>query len=82
MKTVLSFPQVGVEVYRSPEGWSEDSMEEVRRVLHESPSTRFAGRVLVDKETDEPVIYTENLFIKFVDDKSGNNVWRYCVNKA
>ena len=68
METVLSFPQVGVEVYRSFEQ-SSDSMKEVRRELHESPATRFAGRVLVDMETDEPVIYTENLFIKFVDDK-------------
>ena len=67
MESVLSFPQVGVEVYRSPEQ-SSDSMKEMRRELHESPATRFAGRVLVDKETDEPVIYTENLFIKFVDD--------------
>ena len=68
METVLSFPQVGVEVYRRPEQ-SSRSMEEVRRELHESPATRFAGRVLVDEKTREPVLYTENLFIKFVDDK-------------
>jgi Subtilase family len=68
MESVLSFPQVGVEVYRRPEQ-SSRSMEEVRRELHESPATRFAGRVLVDENTGEPVLYTENLFIKFVDDK-------------
>ena len=68
MESVLSFPQVGVEVYRRPEQ-SSGSMEEVRQKLHESPATRFAGRVLVDEETGEPVVYTENLFIKFVDDK-------------
>jgi hypothetical protein len=67
MESILSFPQVGVEVYRRPEQ-SSRSMEEVRRELHESPATRFAGRVLVDENTGEPVLYTENLFIKFVDD--------------
>ncbi len=69
MESVLSFPQAGVEVYRRPEQ-SSGSMEEVRRKLHESPATRFAGRVLVDKKTREPVVYTENLFIKFVDEKN------------
>jgi hypothetical protein len=68
MESVLSFPQVGVEVYRRPEQ-SSRSMEEVRKELHESSATRFAGRVLVDENTREPVLYTENLFIKFVDDK-------------
>jgi len=68
MESVLSFPQVGIEVYRRPEQ-SSRSMEEVRRELHESPATRFAGRVLVDENTREPVLYTENLFVKFFDDK-------------
>jgi subtilisin family serine protease len=69
MESVLSFPQVGVEVYRRREQ-SPRSMEEMRRELHESPATRFAGRVLVDEKTREPVLYTENLFVKFFDDKS------------
>src|SRR5215210_105848 len=68
MESVLSFPQVGVEVYRRSEQ-SLRSMEEMRRKLHESPATRFAGRVLVDEKTREPVLYTENLFVKFFDDK-------------
>jgi hypothetical protein len=69
METVLSFPEVSVEVYRRRERASR-SMEEVRRQLNESPSTRFAGRVLVDQHSREPVLYTENLFVKFRDDKS------------
>jgi hypothetical protein len=69
MEPVLSFPEVGVEVYRRQER-SSRSMEEVRQELHESPATRFAGRVLVDKQSREPVLYTENLFVKFRDDKS------------
>ena len=52
MESVLSFPQVGVEVYRRPEQ-SSRSMEEVRKELHESPATRFAGRVLVDEQSRE-----------------------------
>src|SRR5215210_1665149 len=67
MEAVLSFPQVGVEVYRRSEQ-SSRSMEEMRRELHESPATQFAGRVLVDEKTREPVLYTENLFVKFTDD--------------
>jgi hypothetical protein len=43
MDTVLSFPEVGVEVYRRRERLSR-SMEELRQELHESPATRFAGR--------------------------------------
>jgi subtilisin family serine protease len=69
METVLSFPQVGVEVYRRSEQ-APRSMEEMRQELHESPATRFAGRVLVDEKTKEPVLYTENLFVKFFDDKN------------
>jgi len=69
METVLSFPQAGVEVYRHAQE-SSRSTEELRRELHESPATRFAGRVLVDEKSREPVLYTENLFVKFADDKN------------
>src|SRR5215203_2613393 len=68
METVLSFPQVGVEVYRRSKE-APRSMEEMRHELHESPATLFAGRVLVDEKTREPVLYTENLFVKFFDDE-------------
>lgn len=69
MEPVLSFPEVGVEVYRHREDASHTA-EEVRRTLHDSPATRFAGRVLVDERSREPVLYTENLFVKFRDDES------------
>jgi Subtilase family len=69
METVLSFPQAGVEVYRHAQQ-SSRSTEELRRELHDSPATRFAGRVLVDEKSREPVLYTENLFVKFADDKN------------
>lgn len=69
MEPVLSYPEVGVEVYRRRER-SERSMEELRKELDESPATRFAGRVLVDEKSREPVVYTENLFVKFRDGKN------------
>jgi hypothetical protein len=69
MEPVLSFPEVSVEVYRRGER-SSRSMEEMRKELHESPATRFAGRVLVDEHSREPVLYTENLFVKFRDAKN------------
>jgi hypothetical protein len=68
MEPVLSFPEVSVEVYRRPEGASR-STDEIRQELHESPATRFAGRVLVDEQSRQPVLYTENLFVKFRDNK-------------
>jgi len=67
MEFVLSFPEAGVEVYRRREGTTR-SVDEVRRELRKSPDTRFAGRVLVDKQSHAPVLYTENLFVKFHDD--------------
>src|SRR5215208_6883913 len=68
MEPVLSYPEVSVEVYRRRER-SGRSMEEMRKELDESPATRFAGRVLVDEQSGEPVLYTENLFVKFSDGK-------------
>lgn len=69
VEPILSFPEVGVEVYRRRERASR-SMGEIRRELKESPATRFAGRVLVDDQSREPVLYTENLFVKFYNDKN------------
>jgi len=63
---VLEFPDAGVEVYRVPA--EQKSLEARKRTLRLSPDIRFAGGVLVDDRTGEPVLYTENLFIKFLDD--------------
>ena len=69
MQLELRFPKKGVEVYRLREG-AERSANDIRQRLSESPRTRFAGRVLVDQQSREPVLYTENLFVKFYDDNS------------
>ena len=65
---ILAFPEFGVEVYRVPTGAGARSVPERKQSLRAMPDVRFAGSVLVDSQTGEPVVYTENLFIKFVDE--------------
>lgn len=64
---VAVYPEAGVEVYRVPTGRGKRSVLKRKNALRESPDVRFAGGVLIDPATREPVLYTENLFIKFVD---------------
>jgi subtilisin family serine protease len=64
---VASYPEAGVEVYRVPTGGRARSLDARKSVLRASSDVRFAGSVLVDPVTKEPVLYTENLFIKFTD---------------
>ena len=64
---VAAYPDAGVEVYRVPVGRGGRSVDQRKRALRTSPDVRFAGRVVMDPVTEEPVIYTENLIIKFVD---------------
>lgn len=64
---VLSFPEAGVEVYRVPVTRGGRSLEARKTALKALPDVRFAGGVLVDPATRAPVLYTENLFVKFAD---------------
>ena len=64
---VAEYPDAGVEVYRVPVGRGGASMENRKAALAASPDVQFAGSVLMDPKSKEPVLYTENLFIKFVD---------------
>ena len=65
---VVTFPEAGVEVYRVPPGPGRKSLENRKTGLRAASDVRFAGGVMVDDKSGEPVLYTENLFIKFVDD--------------
>ncbi|HEV7645560.1 MAG TPA: S8 family serine peptidase [Pyrinomonadaceae bacterium] len=65
---VLTFPEAGVEVYRVPEKGLE-LLEGLKAEVRALPDVRFAGGVFVDAQSGEPIVYTENLFIKFVDAK-------------
>ncbi len=64
---VAAYPEVGVEVYRVPIGRGVRSLDDRKATLRASSDVRFAGGVLFDPATKEPVLYTENLFIKFTD---------------
>jgi subtilisin family serine protease len=64
---VAAYPEAGVEVYRLPADRGARSLGERKSALRASPDVRFAGGVLIDPATQEPVLYTENLFVKFVD---------------
>lgn len=61
------FPEAGVEVLQLRAGNARKRRDAARRALNASKDVRFAGRVLSD-EADSFVLYTENLFVKFVDD--------------
>ena len=64
---VEAYPEAGVEVFRLPAGRRAKSLSSRKGALRKSPDVRFAGGVLVDPSTKEPVLYTENVFVKFVD---------------
>ncbi len=63
---VTAFPDAGVEVYRVPDS-APAAAAEVRETLAQSDDVRFAGRGLVHASSQEPAVYTENLFVKFLD---------------
>jgi subtilisin family serine protease/subtilisin-like proprotein convertase family protein len=67
MNLEFTFPEAGVEVYRRTKGRSRAALESMKKSLQDFSDTRFAGRVLVQAKSGEPVVYTENLFVKFDD---------------
>lgn len=66
-KLIAAYPEAGVEVYRVEVGFGSRSLDDRKIALRRSPDVRFAGGVLIDPKSREPVLYTENLFIKFKD---------------
>lgn len=68
MELVAEFPDAGVEVYRKRPG-ARVSVKTIREELKKARDTRFAGRVLVEAQSKEPVVYTENIFVKFRDEE-------------
>lgn len=43
-----------------------------RSILKNEAELRFAGRVLVESDSNTPIVYTENLFVKFHDNLKSN----------
>ncbi len=65
---VQQFPEAGVEIYRlPPTRRGGPSLASRKAALNQEPDVRFAGGVLMDPASGSPVVYTENLFVKFAD---------------
>jgi subtilisin family serine protease len=63
---VVDVPDAGVQVFAASRGQPQ-SARRARTVLKKEKEVRFAGRALRDRRSKSPVIYTENLFVKFHD---------------
>lgn len=60
------FRQAGVEILRTKVPTEGVALRDrAREILNQEPEVQFAGRVLVDPVSQQPIIYTENLFLKF-----------------
>jgi subtilisin family serine protease len=60
------FRPAGVEVLRAKDSSQGAALRDrARAILKQEPEIEFAGRVLVDPQSMQPVVYTENLFVKF-----------------
>jgi len=73
MIPVVKFPEADVTVFKCIQKSGRNVMgfrNLVRRTLKKEDSVKFAGRVLKDRKSGEPVIYTENFFVKFKDSVS------------
>ena len=60
---VAEFPDAGVEVYRIDP--IRRSIQDRKVALRSSPDIRFAGNVLIQPATGKPILYTENLYVRF-----------------
>lgn len=68
-EVVETYPLAGVAVLHArPRVGTKALRDEARALLKREPMVWFAGRALVDPVSQAPVLYTENLFIKFADD--------------
>ncbi len=67
--SVTRFEEAGVEVLRATTG-GRGRRDEARAVLKQEDEVQFAGRVLRPSRGRLPMVYTENLFVKFSDSLS------------
>ncbi len=73
LEPIAAFPAAGVEVLRCGPGMDRNK---ARTRLSSEDALRFAGRVLIDPKSAKPVLYTENLFVKFADTVSTTDLKR------
>ncbi|MGZ5191553.1 MAG: S8 family peptidase, partial [Flavisolibacter sp.] len=71
----VEFPEADITVLKSKEEKPVERTvrDNARAVLKAEPELRFAGRVLIDSDSNKPVIYTENIFIKFYDNVTADS---------
>src|SRR4051812_48803490 len=61
--TRLTVPHAKVAVFELAAPLSPDALELRKRAIRALPEVRFAGSVLLDARSGEPVLYTENIFV-------------------
>ncbi len=68
-EVVMEHPDSCVQVLRIHEGYARPKRlrDKVIKQLGSEPHIRFAGRVLCEPNCKSPVLYTENVFVKFQD---------------
>ena len=65
------FRDAGVEIFRTKVSRGSKSLrDKARAILKKEPEIEFAGRVLISPQSERPVLYTENFFVKFDGDQS------------
>ncbi len=64
MQPVVAFPMAGVEVFRTGDVEQADAL----KTLKAESQLQWAGTCLHDSTSRQPVLYTENIFVKFRDD--------------
>ena len=68
-EVVTRYQDAGVDVLRARAVRGVRALRDrTRQALKKESVVRFAGRVLADPQSHAPVLYTENLFVKFDDD--------------
>jgi subtilisin family serine protease len=66
----LRFREAGVEILRTKVRRGSRALRDTARAtLKQEPAIEFAGRVLVEPRSRQPVVYTENFFVKFDGDE-------------
>jgi subtilisin family serine protease len=67
------FRAAGVEILHTQASVEGSALlERARAILKQEPEVEFAGRVLLDTASRQPVVYTENFFVKFDGEAEAN----------
>jgi len=70
LRRQFALPAHGIEVHHVLARRSRSRIRDgARMLLKDEPEVEFAGRVLCDPRSKEPVLYTENLFVKFASQR-------------